>query len=262
MNEENFGNILLLNEFKFYADRFNNTFQKIVNEEKNNRNLTGLEKSFLNELLIFYSSTNTFIETQKQELEEKNINFFSHPDSIMIIYPVLRRLLEVCINYAYIFDETGDISNRYSKYKEFVDSEYFNTYEILSSEKLEKIKKPKATVHKTKWPDIDKLPSPISCTKSWKENKFFDHFALINNNKYSNTDDSYCYKYEQLYDCYKILCFFTHGNVNIDLFIDIYSSNNFCKLSVIRLLNSLSEIYLNIIRNNFNSLYNKIKEFI
>ncbi len=215
----------------------------IINDELKSIKFQDYEKNFLTELLLFCTSMGSFLQTTASEFSNGQ-DFLGKLEGQMIAYPAFRRLLEVCITQGYIFDNNQDIKSRFENYCSEIKGEYAG----IQNNKNKKFIGLYEELKNIKYSGLSFLPVPTNKECVIKKSFNVKMDAIVNN-KYKNS--KIVYPWEELKAYYKILCFYTHGNVNGELLKSIYGNVNFPCVDQIKFYNSLASIYKKNIRNTF-----------
>lgn len=208
-----------------YFDQFNDWFK---NKHQNliTTSMPSYKRWFISEMYSFYSISNSILDTWTED------DFIKHPEVLEMAYPQIRRLLESYFRILYIFNDESKIKERFNTYVEHIKALYSKAYNDIS-EMDENLKKENVALKSL----LDLLPKPMP----GKTDKFFDNVKSMLE-QVRNEDGK---NFGSFYIWYRITSFYSHGNINKEIWDNISPSNaNFLVLGIKNLINLIANTYI------------------
>ena len=213
-------------------DKFNLWYEANHKDKTINSSLQNHEKWFLSEMSSFYSISGSITATWE------NQSFFDKFEVRELAYPLIRRLLETYFRVLYIFDNQATLEQRMNDYIEYIKDSYNKCYNDIQS--IDQYLTNANISHQSHISQLPRISNGFS-------NKFFSNVKSMLEqvkNAGNNFGDFYLW--------YRITSFYTHGNINFELWNIISpSNNNFPIVRVYDLFELMAKDYNRII-NKYN----------
>lgn len=188
-------------------DKFNLWYEANHKDKPINSSLQDYKRWFLLEMSSFYSISGSITATWKSP------EYFDKFEVRELAYPLIRRLLETYFRVLYIFDERATLEQKMNDYIGYVKNLYHKCYNDIQS--IDQFLTNANIQHKSY---VNQLPSIDKGTP----NKCYDNvksmLEQVKNSAGSNFGDFYLW--------YRIASFYTHGNINFELWNIISPNNN------------------------------------
>ncbi len=182
------------------------------------------KKWFLSEMSSFYTLAGTINKTwSDKDFEKFEVRELS--------YPLIRRLLETYFRILYIFDDITEISERMDRYSKHIAYLYTKSYNEL--DEIEKDLKNKGWLEKS-------YLSTLPITNKGKKDSIFNNVKSMLEQIKSITGGHF----GSFYMWYRITSFYSHGNINKEIWDTIsLTNNNFPIIRVSKLIEKIAEDY-------------------
>jgi hypothetical protein len=179
-------------------------------------------RKYLLEEIVIFRSLSQCIKESDPEANQHHIEYRN------TFYPTIRRLLESFWRINYIFDDNKEVPNRWNNYTRQIKIEYSKMWRDIKEQD-------------DKFGNLDIKDLPKEMLPSTEKNDPI--FGSIRNvmDKCLNVHGD---KLSYLYFCYRILSFYTHGNINKAILDEISpKNNNFTIINIHKVLCMMANHY-------------------
>ncbi|MDR2580519.1 MAG: hypothetical protein LBC85_05945 [Fibromonadaceae bacterium] len=216
-------------------DRFELLYSDIFS--KLNSEIDPARKYLLEEMLIFHSSSQSIKESDPKANQH-------HIEYRNTCYPIIRRLFESFWRIYYIFDDDKEILNRWNNYTRQVKIEYSKMWRDIK----EQDRKFGGFNPLLKNLPVEMLPS------TEKDDPIFGSIRNVMDKCLNVHGDKLSY----LYFSYRILSFYTHGNINKAILDEISpNNNNFAIIKIHEILCMMANYYNWLIGKFWSDVFKK-----
>lgn len=188
-------------------NNFNLWYEQNYKNKKINTSLSNDKRWFLSEMSSFYSISGSICNTWKDQ------NYFDRFEVRELVYPLIRRILETYFRILYIFDDSTKVMQRMNEYIEYIKCSYNKCYNDFQS--LDQFLTDNNIPHQS-------LVTRLPIISNGTPNHFFGNvksmLEQVKNFSGNNFGDFYLW--------YRIASFYTHGNINFEVWDIISPSNN------------------------------------